>query len=256
MGNREKIAWGLAVLSVVIMAGYYFATKAAAEKTRNRYEEQIAGLIEVKASLELKAERLAEQVEGFKRENRDLNEDLNRKVAVIADLKANPGDPVYIKVDSTDCQKCFADHSLPVTVTDDKGWIETEVRDAFRPRKGATITFLPAFFDEYIEPREQALDDCSDSLATCRAALDRRIDPPDPDPDPFFSLNVSHSVFVGTGYIPSGDIGLAGYYSGRFARLGSRDSIHVQMGVDAGAFVRFDGTMVQPFIIAGGQIEW
>lgn len=261
MKKREMIAWGLVVLLAAIFASYYYVGKGKAEVRA----QEVAKLRTEKESLDRRVDEIKKQNEKLTLNVADLNDWLKDADSVIAELKARPEPrPVEVvrwKRLPADCQSCMRNNSLPVTVVDDKAWVETQVRDAFHPEDGASIKLLPAFDRDILAPARKALKDCEDTLGDCQGLLDEATKPPEVKPEPPISFDSSHGVFVGAGYIGrdqdgKDNLGVGLNYSGRFIRLGSRDGLNVELGINVGGVTPFDGRNIEVYGLGGGEIKW
>ncbi len=254
MQRREKIAWAIAVLAIAIMISYFYVEKGRADARDKTLAE-----------LRTEKENLDAQIEELKKENEKLLLDIDllnkfreSDAEVIADLQARqtPREVTRWRYLPPDCKKCMEENELPVTVTDDKEWVETHVRDAFHPEDGASIKFLPAFDRDVLAPARDQIKKCEGLLDDCQDLTDRATDPRGGDPEKPFSFESEHGVFVGTGYIGDNNLGVGLNYEGRFIRLGSRDGLNAQLGVNVGGMSPFDGRDFDVYGLVGGEVKW
>lgn len=256
MEKREKIAWGLAILSWMVVGSYYYAEKGNAEvRERELFE------------LRTEKEKLSDDIEDLKAENDslalavgDLNDSLADADSVIADLRARPEPrPVEVvrwRTLTADCLTCMENNELPVSVVDDNRWVMTHVRDAFHPEDGASVSFLPAFDRDILAPARRQIKKCEGLLDDCNKLLDEATSPGRDKPESPLSFDSEHGVFLGAGYIGDDNLGLGLNYSGRFVRFGSPDGLNANLGINAGGFSPFDGRDIEIFGLAGGEIKW
>lgn len=254
MKNREKIAWGLAVLSIAIMISYFVVAKGKYVI----HQQTVNNLRLQKVALDKDIESLKEKNGALVITLKKLNESLQDADSVIAELKARP-EPISIvrwKRIPADCKTCMENNSLPITVIDDKKWIETKVKDAFQPEKGASVKFLPNFDKDILAPVRKQVKDCEGSLETCSALLNEALYPGPIDPEKPYSFVMENGVYLGAGYIGNENMGYNVHYSGRFVRIGSRDGLNANLGINAGGFSPLDGRDIEVYGVFGAEIKW
>lgn len=256
MSKREKTAWVLVILSWLIVGSYFFVERGRAHERAIENER----LKTEKESLDKVVAQLKEDNAKLTLTTSELNDNLSDANSVIAELKKRP-EPRPVEVVRwrelpVDCQLCMENNSLPVEVVDDNEWVRTHVRDAFHPEDGASIEFLENFDRDVLAPAKEQVKKCESTLDECQGLLGEATAPRPEVPESPVSFVSHHGFFVGTGYIGDDNLGIGVNYEGRFIRLGSRDGINVELGINVGGFTPYDGRDVDIYGLAGGEIKW